>query len=550
MLGMDKLFQSFEREFEQCIKPHKVIRDAVHGDLWITELESKVIDTDVFQRLHRIRQLGPTYKLYPGAKHTRFEHSLGTLHIAQKIIDAINRNYESSANLDIRLSDYRMNSEDIFITRMVALLHDLAHMSFGHTLEDEGGLFEKKQWLDDKRREYLLEKVNPIIREYLRNKGISDWKITGILKEIEEILIAEEEGEDKTKALERPFIADIVGNTICADLLDYVKRDAHFTGLSLTYDMRIFSYFGIKKYEGKYRVVIILERRPKLTRKDILSSCIDLLKLRYSLAEKVYYHRVKAILSAMVIKMVDRAMRSGLIDKNDILLDGDDILLWKISRADGNSEDALAAKLIAQDFLKRNLFREVYRKDESTPTFKAIVKRFRNKEERYYFENFLRRAFSLKGIYEISEAGFIIYPPESYSGKAALTKVFAQHFPEPIQELQKLTNNSFPHYNAQIKAINNSYQYLWKFMVLLKKEDLDKLQGIGIDKDLIERTIEETLEGRKRSLVEVRTILNEKKTGKVISSEKRNKIINVIGNRPFEGDSIDIIKMIDEMLGE
>ncbi|MCK4613628.1 MAG: hypothetical protein KAU14_02400, partial [Thermoplasmata archaeon] len=74
-------------KWDDFLHPHKIIRDAVHGDIEITKLETKLIDTEIFQRLHGIKQLGPTYLVYPDAKHTRFEHSLGVLYVAQKIIN-------------------------------------------------------------------------------------------------------------------------------------------------------------------------------------------------------------------------------------------------------------------------------------------------------------------------------------------------------------------------------------------------------------------------------------------------------------------------------
>ena len=83
-------------KIEKLLKPKKTIRIAVSGDVLITELERKIIDTDEFQRLRRIRQLGTAYYVYPTAVHTRFDHSLGTLHMAKAMIDAIRNNVHVS----------------------------------------------------------------------------------------------------------------------------------------------------------------------------------------------------------------------------------------------------------------------------------------------------------------------------------------------------------------------------------------------------------------------------------------------------------------------
>jgi len=74
------------------LSPHKTIRDAIHGDIMITRLETAIIDTKEFQRLRKIRQLGPTHLIYPSANHTRFEHSLGTLYMSQYLFEIALKN--------------------------------------------------------------------------------------------------------------------------------------------------------------------------------------------------------------------------------------------------------------------------------------------------------------------------------------------------------------------------------------------------------------------------------------------------------------------------
>src|SRR5258706_5522318 len=95
----------------------KLIRDAVHGDIEIGSLEVELIDTPEFQRLRAIRQLGTAYLVYPSAMHTRFEHSLGTLWMAHRLVQSIRRTH--SVSLD----------EDRLI-RVASLLHDIMHIPF------------------------------------------------------------------------------------------------------------------------------------------------------------------------------------------------------------------------------------------------------------------------------------------------------------------------------------------------------------------------------------------------------------------------------------
>src|SRR5437763_15862790 len=102
----------------------KLIRDAVHGDIEMTSLEVELMDTPEFQRLRGIKQLGTAYLVFPSAVHTRFEHSLGTSWMAHRLVDSVRRTHSLSA-------------DEERLVRVTALLHDITHIPFGHTLEDE-----------------------------------------------------------------------------------------------------------------------------------------------------------------------------------------------------------------------------------------------------------------------------------------------------------------------------------------------------------------------------------------------------------------------------
>jgi len=99
------------------------IRDPVHGDINISGLELRIINTEEFQRLRKIRQLATAYLVYPGALHTRFEHSIGTMHITGLL---------ASNAVD--------DSDIVSQLRIVALLHDIGHSAFSHEGEMAAGL--------------------------------------------------------------------------------------------------------------------------------------------------------------------------------------------------------------------------------------------------------------------------------------------------------------------------------------------------------------------------------------------------------------------------
>ena len=92
-----------------------VIKDAIHGNIKLTELERSLLDTREMQRLRGIKQLALTYLVYPGANHTRFEHSLGTLHLTGEICESLGLGEGATREL-----------------RIAALLHDIGHGAFSH----------------------------------------------------------------------------------------------------------------------------------------------------------------------------------------------------------------------------------------------------------------------------------------------------------------------------------------------------------------------------------------------------------------------------------
>ena len=104
-------------------RPHEM-RDPIHGFIKLSEKEKNLIDTQVFQRLRRIRQLAMTFLVYPGAVHTRFDHSIGVMYVAEQICTKLRE-----------LNSTKICDEDIDRVRLAALLHDVGHGPFSHVSE-------------------------------------------------------------------------------------------------------------------------------------------------------------------------------------------------------------------------------------------------------------------------------------------------------------------------------------------------------------------------------------------------------------------------------
>ena len=207
-------------------KRFSVIRDPVHGDVYLTHEEIAVLDTREMQRLRGVKQLGTAYLVYPGAVHTRFDHSIGTLHMAARVIEAVNRSFELDARTCVGVSEAEAR-----VIRIAALVHDVTHVPFGHSIEDQDGILQRHD--SAARFERMLGPGTELGKTLHR---------LGIAGDVVNVLTV--------KGRIPPYWTQIVSGTFACDILDYLARDAYFTGLKLAVDPRVTSYFKIDRASG------------------------------------------------------------------------------------------------------------------------------------------------------------------------------------------------------------------------------------------------------------------------------------------------------------
>ena len=144
----------------------KKIRDLVYGFINLAEQECAIIDHPVFQRLRRIKQLSLTDMVYPGANHTRFEHSIGVMQMATDMFDSIVEKKKSFLERELSLNE---NGIKIYrkIIRIAALLHDIGHAPFSHSGEDLMPLLPSthSKYIEGQQKryeheEYSIENIN------------------------------------------------------------------------------------------------------------------------------------------------------------------------------------------------------------------------------------------------------------------------------------------------------------------------------------------------------------------------------------------------------
>jgi HD superfamily phosphohydrolase len=425
------------RVLEKLLLDDKTIRDPIHGDIILNQAEVSVIDTESFQRLRRIRQLGTAHFVYPGAEHSRFQHSLGTLHMANLLLQNIRGNTFSTYR------EFGNKTQNMFFTlvvRLAALIHDLQEYPLSHVLEKEGRIFGK-QWQDIDTNASILgvnsdvfKALSGTIAQLLesfpaesKNKGVlgertkqatfekqgthSEFDIASlprkltatilaysykIVKSPKEKIVAVAQrffGEDilLDNLFDEKFIAaanQIVSNTISADLLDYASRDFRFCGIDKTYDERFLKYAAVMdSTEWPVFAYQLISKRGDI-KSSVLSSLFDVLELRYSLAEFVHTHRTKNAFSAMAIEAfsfyyysLDNKDREGLIKKMASM--GDDELLSQIRQVPG------PPKLILDYYFSRARYSEYVLSSEVGDVQSDAFQALWNAEERLFLERCL-----------------------------------------------------------------------------------------------------------------------------------------------------------------
>ncbi|MFZ1876551.1 MAG: HD domain-containing protein, partial [Nitrososphaeraceae archaeon] len=174
------------------------ITDPVHRYISFSAVERDLIDTSVFQRLRRIRQLAGAHLVYPSAQHSRFEHSLGTMHIA---------GYAGESLLRKGFIDSEDKLQEL---RLAALLHDVGHGPFSHLFEE---VLESKCNMthEDMGKKVILESE---ISDVLSGHGYTPSDICRLSF-----------GESRSS-----FLNEIIAGSLSADIMDYLPRDSLFTG--------------------------------------------------------------------------------------------------------------------------------------------------------------------------------------------------------------------------------------------------------------------------------------------------------------------------------
>ena len=310
---------------------HLDIIDPIHDFVRVYDNELKIIDTPIFQRLRRIRQLSGAHLIYPGAQHTRFEHSLGVMHIASMAGQAL-------AEKGV------VSFDDIQNLRLAGLLHDIGHGPFSHLFEE---IFEEKRKIshEDLGRDIILKTE---IGDIISKNGFDKKLITKLAF-----------GDSKLQ-----FMNEIISGVLSADIMDYLLRDGYFTGA----EHAKIDHHRLTHSLDVYKNKLALDKSSLVNFETMMIS-------RYQMFKAVYFHKTVRAGEVMLLEAMDLAEGElGLSSMNldEYLQLSDDVILAKLLNLPEHNSKLKASKKIATNYLNRNLFKSVF---ESTLTGKAITKK-------------------------------------------------------------------------------------------------------------------------------------------------------------------------------
>jgi HD superfamily phosphohydrolase len=303
------------------------IRDPIHGYIFANEIEQKIIDTSIVQRLRRIRQLAGCHLVYPGGQHSRFEHIIGSMYLAKKVCGVLQTRQDISISKDYA-----------FLFPVAALLHDVGHGPFSHMFEEV--MADRTEFThEDMTRKIILQTE---IGDILQKRGFSK-------NEVADLSIA------KSRSSPR-YQNDIIAGGLSVDLMDYLPRDSYFTGVE-------YGKVDISRIINSIDVA-----GDRLGIEEAAMFAFEALMIaRYQMFRAVYFHRTVRAAELMLIKsmiLADKDLHLTDLSLENFLSMTDDVTLHRIQTLHAGSDDELRrARQLANDYFGRKLLKCVFEQD-------------------------------------------------------------------------------------------------------------------------------------------------------------------------------------------
>lgn len=253
------------------------IRCPLHGFVTVRDWERRIIAHPAYQRLRRIRQLAWTDQVYPGAMHTRFEHSLGVMHVANSMFESIVRTSRDYLINEVQFNAGALDRERMLV-RLTALLHDVGHAPFSHAAEE---LFPQRDGVQLEHEDYSAAIIRTILREVIdRHPDSDNYRIKA--KDVADLL------EGKSDAGRSLIWRELITGQLDADRIDYLLRDSLHAGVD----------YGRFDWRRLIRCLVFVQpgegQAPRLgVTEGGLHAAEGLVLARYFMFTQVYFHKTR-----------------------------------------------------------------------------------------------------------------------------------------------------------------------------------------------------------------------------------------------------------------
>ena len=272
-------------------QPISTVRDSLYDLIPLGPREEKLIGTAPFLRLQKIKQLGFVYRVWPGATHTRYEHSLGCYYLAVRAMRSLLQRGDDGGLVGISISS-------IQTLIVAALLHDIGHYPYSHTIEELG---------------YPI-----VLHEKMGRSIIESSEIATILEQdyhLSPERVADFIDPPKTKALpgDDELLKCLLSGALDVDKLDYLPRDARACNVP-------YGGVDVARLQGALRIhpSVNGQRRVVVTHKGI-SPLHSLLHARQEMFDNIYWHHTSRALQVMLMRAVQEALLCGALQAEQLV---------------------------------------------------------------------------------------------------------------------------------------------------------------------------------------------------------------------------------------
>ena len=424
----------------------KIIHDSIYGTMKVEPLELDLMETLEMQRLNGIKQLGLSYLVFPGANHTRIEHSLGTGHLAKRISDVLT---------------LEKPEKDLLVA--AGLLHDVGHGPFSHTLETTLEQAIGMNHMDLTKKIITGEEDNiskeereafphvPRVREVLEEHDVNADEVANLISTphpSHSTTLHMDEGQEFFN--EKGYLTQLINSPIDIDQIDYLLRDAYYTGVA----------HGIIDADRLVQTFAIHHNDLVVDRKG-LSALEGMFVARALMFSSVYFHKTVRIAELMLARAVENW--KGL-DPSSIQRMVDSELMSSLTEQGGFQKD------IAMKIKYRKLYKKAYvgKKKDLTEEQAEGLKRFEDPRERKKVERELCKRASAPEGYVIVD-----YPP------AEIKRTEPRISKTDIRVLDNGKVRFFKHASDMGRMIEARDAADWLVMIVADRPYVEKVSKIG-----------------------------------------------------------------------